>query len=123
MVSLSVTQLAPSCPPAVIHGSSCEYETGQYIFDINGCARKICPSLSRLCDVSRTNYLTFFFINRCFLNRQFVVQLIEHVELFHVNHVFTQIIFKLFVNIQLVCTSFRKISFLCFIIVYLNVYA
>jgi hypothetical protein len=69
MVSLSVTQLPPSCPPVVIHGSPCEYETGQYIFDVNGCARKICPSLSRLCDVSRTNYRTFFFVNRCFLKQ------------------------------------------------------
>lgn len=57
MVSTAVTRLAPICPPS---GSSCEYETGQFIFDINGCLRKVCPSLSRLCDVSENKFLKMF---------------------------------------------------------------
>jgi hypothetical protein len=55
MISMHVTQLPPVCPPAVIPGSSCEYQTGQYIFDTNGCAQKICPSTSQLCHVSKSN--------------------------------------------------------------------
>ncbi len=52
IVSMNVDELTPSCPPPVIPGDPCEYQTGEYIFDIHGCARKICPSLSQLCHVS-----------------------------------------------------------------------
>jgi hypothetical protein len=55
MVSLSVIQLTPACPAAVVRGSPCEYQIGQYIIDINGCPRKICPTLSQLCNVKKKN--------------------------------------------------------------------
>lgn len=48
---MSITQVNPSCPPAVVRGSPCEYQPGEYIVDRNGCTRKICPSLSHLCQV------------------------------------------------------------------------
>jgi hypothetical protein len=60
MVSMGVTELKPSCPSPVIHDRQCEYETGQYILDVNGCLRKICPTRSRLCDVSK---ILILFIN------------------------------------------------------------
>ncbi|CAF0771361.1 unnamed protein product [Rotaria sordida] len=53
MVSLSVNRLTPRCPPAVVPGSACEYQIGQYILDVNGCTRKICPSISKLCNTIR----------------------------------------------------------------------
>ncbi|CAF0912575.1 unnamed protein product [Adineta ricciae] len=53
MVSMSVTELPRACPPAVQRGSPCEHASGQYIFDVNGCARKVCPSLSSLCNTIR----------------------------------------------------------------------
>lgn len=59
MVSLSVTQFPPSCPSSVIQNYQCPYETGQYIFDLNGCLRKICPSMSRLCDVRKREIFVF----------------------------------------------------------------
>ncbi|CAF2853038.1 unnamed protein product [Rotaria sp. Silwood2] len=52
-ISLSINQVAPPCPPAVARGSPCEYQIGQYILDANGCRRKICPSLSKLCNTIR----------------------------------------------------------------------
>ena len=56
MVSMSVTQgTHPFCPPAVIRGSPCEYQPGEYIVDRFGCMRKICPSLSQLCQVEKSN--------------------------------------------------------------------
>jgi hypothetical protein len=61
MVSMAVTQLTTSsCPPPVIRGSSCEYETGYYVFDVNGCVRKICPSSSRLCTVRKRKFFSIF---------------------------------------------------------------
>lgn len=57
MVSMSVTQeYNPSCPPAVIRGSPCEYQPGEYIVDRFGCTRKICPSLSQLCQVEKNQF-------------------------------------------------------------------
>ncbi|CAF1485651.1 unnamed protein product [Adineta steineri] len=52
-LSLGVAELKPLCPPVVIRGSPCEYEVGQYVHDKNGCIRKLCPSLSHLCNTIR----------------------------------------------------------------------
>ena len=61
-----VTQLTSVCPPTIIRGSPCEYQLGQNIVDINGCTRKVCPSLSQLCNVNRIN-LKNLFLNKFFL--------------------------------------------------------
>jgi hypothetical protein len=61
MVAMHVTQFPPACPPIIIHGNPCEYQIGQNIMDINGCTRKVCPSLSQLCNVNRINLKNLFF--------------------------------------------------------------
>jgi hypothetical protein len=67
MVSMTVNQLTPSCPPSGPYDNQCQYETGQYIFDVNGCLRKICPSMSRLCSVSKRNF--FILLINLFFNK------------------------------------------------------
>ncbi|CAF3757932.1 unnamed protein product [Rotaria socialis] len=50
IVSMLVNQIVPPCPPVVARGSRCERQLGAYIIDSNGCKRKVCPSLSNLCN-------------------------------------------------------------------------
>ena len=52
MISMTIDELTPTCPPSITPGDPCGYQTGEYIFDSNGCERKICPALSQLCRVS-----------------------------------------------------------------------
>ncbi|CAF3387940.1 unnamed protein product [Rotaria sp. Silwood1] len=52
-IAMAVNEVARPCPPAVVRGSPCEDQIGQYITDVNGCQRKICPSLSKLCNTIR----------------------------------------------------------------------
>lgn len=53
VVSMSINGQGRICPPAVRPGSACEYEIGEYIYDSYGCAKKVCPRTSRLCQVNR----------------------------------------------------------------------
>ena len=61
MISMMVNQGIPLCPSPVNRGNPCQYQSGQYVFDSNGCARKICPSLSQLCAVSGRRSSKYFF--------------------------------------------------------------
>ena len=52
VVSLSIDSAPRVCPPVVPPGSACQYERGEFISDTRGCARKVCPHLSPLCQVT-----------------------------------------------------------------------
>ncbi|UJR33001.1 hypothetical protein I4U23_020461 [Adineta vaga] len=104
MVSMAITELPRVCPAAVRRGSPCEHVPGQYIFDINGCTRKVCPSLSQLCNTIR-----------CPSDR--ICRVVSCKECAHTEY------------LQPVCEYppgmyfLLKICFTCFFIVYLDLYA
>lgn len=59
VVSVLVNQEQPLCPPVVAPGSLCERQIGILFYDRNGCKRKVCPSLSTLCNVSNNKCYKF----------------------------------------------------------------